>query len=129
MPLPIGYLISTVVVIPIVIYGMRALERLQFWTTPLWLALALLPLLWIIVSDPEAVQRLRRRSRRLRRLGQLRGDRRECRRLLRADPAAGRADRRNPRHAAAHAAEPRARGGRRSCSRARAGCSSAASSR
>jgi purine-cytosine permease-like protein len=55
IPLPIGYLISTVVVIPIVIYGMRALERLQFWTTPLWLALALLPLLWVIVSDPEAV--------------------------------------------------------------------------
>ncbi|WP_374935781.1 purine-cytosine permease family protein [Microbacterium sp. CJ77] len=56
IPLPIGYLISTVVVIPIVIYGMRALERLQFWTTPLWLALALLPLLWVIVSDPGAVQ-------------------------------------------------------------------------
>jgi purine-cytosine permease-like protein len=56
IPLPIGYLISTVVVIPIVIYGMRALERLQFWTTPLWLALALLPLLWVIVSDPDAVQ-------------------------------------------------------------------------
>ena len=56
IPLSVGYLISTVVVIPIVIYGMRALERLQFWTTPLWLALALLPLLWVIVSDPDAVQ-------------------------------------------------------------------------
>ena len=56
MPLWLGYLISTVVVIPIVIYGMRALERLHFWTTPLWLALALLPLLWILVSDPEAVR-------------------------------------------------------------------------
>ena len=56
IPLPFGYLISTVVVIPIVIYGMRALERLQFWTTPLWLALALLPLLWVIVSDPGAVR-------------------------------------------------------------------------
>ncbi|GAA1998656.1 purine-cytosine permease-like protein [Microbacterium ulmi] len=56
LPLPVGYLVSTVVVIPIVIYGMRALERLQFWTTPLWLVLALLPLLWIVVSDPEAVR-------------------------------------------------------------------------
>ncbi len=55
IPLAIGYLISTVVVIPIVIYGMRALERLQFWTTPLWLALALLPLLWVIASDPGVV--------------------------------------------------------------------------
>lgn len=56
LPLPVGYVISTIVVIPIVIYGMRALERLQYWTTPLWLALALLPLLWVIVSDPEAVR-------------------------------------------------------------------------
>ncbi|WP_350350894.1 hypothetical protein ABS642_16030 [Microbacterium sp. A8/3-1] len=56
IPLAFGYLISTVVVIPMVIYGMRALERLQFWTTPLWLVLALLPLIWVIVSDPGAVR-------------------------------------------------------------------------
>lgn len=56
LPLPVGYLISTIVVIPIAIYGIRALERLQFWTTPLWLALALLPLFWVVVSDPESVR-------------------------------------------------------------------------
>ena len=55
LPLPVGYIVSTVVVIPIVIYGIRALERLQFWTTPLWLALALLPLLWVGVTQPDAV--------------------------------------------------------------------------
>ncbi len=55
IPLPLGYVISTVVVIPIVIYGMRALERLQFWTTTLWLALALLPLIWIVGTQPESV--------------------------------------------------------------------------
>lgn len=55
IPLPIGYVISTVVVIPIVVYGMRALERLQFWTTPLWLALALLPLIWVVFTQPDAV--------------------------------------------------------------------------
>jgi purine-cytosine permease-like protein len=55
LPLPAGYLVSTVVVIPIVIFGMRALERLQFWTTPLWLALALVPLIWIVVTQPDAV--------------------------------------------------------------------------
>src|SRR4029434_10352607 len=58
LPLWLGYLISTVVVIPIVIYGMRALERLQFWTTPLWLALALPPLLWILLFDPAGVRAL-----------------------------------------------------------------------
>ncbi|KJL43318.1 purine-cytosine permease-like protein [Microbacterium terrae] len=55
IPLHIGYVISTIVVIPIVIYGMRALERLQFWTTPLWLALALLPLTWVVFTQPDAV--------------------------------------------------------------------------
>jgi purine-cytosine permease-like protein len=54
VPLPIGYLVSTVVVVPIVVYGMRALERLHFWTTPLWLVLALLPLAWVLFSDPTA---------------------------------------------------------------------------
>ncbi|MBO9578775.1 MAG: hypothetical protein J7480_08430 [Microbacteriaceae bacterium] len=55
LPLPIGYIVSTVVVIPIVVYGMRALERLQFWTTPLWLALALAPLIWVVLTQPDAV--------------------------------------------------------------------------
>jgi purine-cytosine permease-like protein len=55
IPLPLGYVISTVVVIPIVVFGMRALERLQFWTTPLWLALALVPLIWVVFTQPDAV--------------------------------------------------------------------------
>jgi purine-cytosine permease-like protein len=55
LPLPIGYLVSTVVVIPIVIFGMRALERLHFWTTPLWLVLALVPLIWIVFTQPDVV--------------------------------------------------------------------------
>ncbi len=55
LSLPAGYLVSTVVVIPIVIFGMRALERLHFWTTPLWLALALLPLIWVVFTQPDTV--------------------------------------------------------------------------
>ena len=55
LPLPAGYLVSTVVVIPFVVSGMRALERLHFWTTPLWLALALAPLIWIVFTQPDAV--------------------------------------------------------------------------
>lgn len=55
LPLAAGYLVSTVVVIPIVVFGMRALERLHFWTTPLWLALALAPLIWIVFTQPDAV--------------------------------------------------------------------------
>ncbi|GAA3072812.1 MULTISPECIES: hypothetical protein [Actinomycetes] len=54
--LPVGYLLSTLVVIPIVFFGMRALERLQRWTTPLWLVLALVPLVWVVLTDPDVVE-------------------------------------------------------------------------
>ncbi|WP_282860365.1 purine-cytosine permease family protein [Pseudoclavibacter helvolus] len=54
LPLWIGYIVCTLVVIPIVVYGMRALERLQHWTTPLWLVLALLPVVFIVVTDPAS---------------------------------------------------------------------------
>ena len=57
VPLPIGYAISTVVVVPIVIFGMRALERLHFWTTPLWLVLAPVPLAWGVISRPRHLTR------------------------------------------------------------------------
>jgi purine-cytosine permease-like protein len=43
IPLWAGYLISTVMVIPLVIYGMKALSKLQVWTTPLWLVLMIGP--------------------------------------------------------------------------------------
>ncbi len=39
IPLWAGYLISTIMVIPLVIYGMKALSKLQVWTTPIWLIL------------------------------------------------------------------------------------------
>ncbi|NQX26499.1 hypothetical protein HQQ81_03935 [Microbacteriaceae bacterium VKM Ac-2854] len=52
LPRWIGYILCTLVVIPIVVYGMRALERLQNWTTPLWLVLALLPIGFLLVQDP-----------------------------------------------------------------------------
>lgn len=55
IPLPVGYFLSTVVVIPIVIYGMRALQRFQNWTTPLWLVLALTPMLWVVFTEPAVV--------------------------------------------------------------------------
>lgn len=56
LPLPLGYVVSTVIVFPIVIYGLKALERLQFWTTPLWIVLALAPLAWVILTDRAVVE-------------------------------------------------------------------------
>ena len=39
IPLAIGYLIASLVIIPLVIFGMTALSKLQVWTQPIWLVL------------------------------------------------------------------------------------------
>ncbi|WP_072805341.1 purine-cytosine permease family protein [Rhodococcoides yunnanense] len=55
IPLPIGYALSTLMVIPLVIYGMKALAKLQVWTTPLWLILMVFPFVYLVVSNPDSV--------------------------------------------------------------------------
>ncbi|MFJ3895039.1 MULTISPECIES: purine-cytosine permease family protein [unclassified Streptomyces] len=57
LPLWLGYLISTLMVIPLVIYGMKALSKLQVWTTPVWLLLMIAPLAYLISTDPGTVDR------------------------------------------------------------------------
>ncbi|MFJ5016390.1 purine-cytosine permease family protein [Streptomyces griseoluteus] len=55
LPLWLGYLVSTLLVIPLVIYGMKALSKLQVWTTPVWLVLMVGPLVYLVVTDPGTV--------------------------------------------------------------------------
>ncbi len=43
VPLNIGYLLCTLVVIPLVIYGITLISRLQIYTQPLWIVLQILP--------------------------------------------------------------------------------------
>jgi purine-cytosine permease-like protein len=57
MPLWLGYLVSTLMVIPLVIYGMKALSKLQVWTTPIWLLLMVAPLVYLVATDPGTVDR------------------------------------------------------------------------
>ncbi|MBE1465264.1 purine-cytosine permease-like protein [Kibdelosporangium phytohabitans] len=57
LPLWLGYLVSTVVIIPLVVYGMKALAKLQTWTNPLWLVLIVAPIGYLVVADPGSVQR------------------------------------------------------------------------
>jgi signal transduction histidine kinase/CheY-like chemotaxis protein/purine-cytosine permease-like protein len=54
IPLSLGYLISAVVIIPIVAYGITYISRLQLWTQPLWGFLQLLPFLFIAITEPQA---------------------------------------------------------------------------
>ncbi|WP_333736955.1 purine-cytosine permease family protein [Streptomyces sp. IBSBF 2806] len=57
LPLWLGYLASTLMVIPLVIYGMKALSKLQVWTTPIWLLLMVAPLVYLVATDPGTVDR------------------------------------------------------------------------
>ncbi|MUN63362.1 hypothetical protein GMA12_09460 [Kocuria sediminis] len=56
IPQAIGYAISTLVVIPLVIYGMNTLAKLQVWTTPLWLLLMVFPLAFLVLTNPGSVE-------------------------------------------------------------------------
>lgn len=55
VPLWLGYAVSTLVIFPLVIYGMKVLSTLQVWTTPLWLVLMVLPFVYLVVSHPDSV--------------------------------------------------------------------------
>jgi len=55
IPLWLGYATSTIIIFPLVIYGMKVLSTLQVWTTPLWLILMVAPFIYLVVSHPESV--------------------------------------------------------------------------
>ncbi|WP_020666293.1 purine-cytosine permease family protein [Amycolatopsis nigrescens] len=57
IPLWLGYLLSTLVIIPLVVYGMKALAKVQTWTNPLWLVLIVAPLVYLVIADPGSVTR------------------------------------------------------------------------
>ena len=54
IPLAVAYLIASLVIIPLVIYGMTALSKMQVWTQPLWLILMVAPFISIAIQDPGA---------------------------------------------------------------------------
>jgi len=51
IPLWLGYLISAVAIIPLVIFGMTLLSKFQVWTQPLWLLLMFAPFVAILATD------------------------------------------------------------------------------
>lgn len=55
MPLWLGYASSTLLIFPLVMYGMKVLSQLQLWTTPLWLALMVAPFAYLVISHPHSI--------------------------------------------------------------------------
>ena len=58
MPLYIGYLVSALVVIPLVTHGVTLISRIQMITQPIWLILMCLPFIAVIHHDPLIFSKL-----------------------------------------------------------------------
>ena len=54
IPRPIGYLISAVVIIPLVTHGITLISRFQLWTQPVWVVLNLLPFVAIAYASRDS---------------------------------------------------------------------------
>ncbi|WP_328719623.1 hypothetical protein OHT52_09110 [Streptomyces sp. NBC_00247] len=54
LPVQLGYLLTTLIVIPIVFRGMGALAKVQAWTQPVWIIGMILPFLVLAFEAPDA---------------------------------------------------------------------------
>jgi signal transduction histidine kinase/purine-cytosine permease-like protein/DNA-binding NarL/FixJ family response regulator len=50
-----GYLVCALVVLPLVTHGVTAIGRLQVWTQPLWIAMLVLPYVFVFRAHPHAL--------------------------------------------------------------------------
>jgi signal transduction histidine kinase/CheY-like chemotaxis protein len=57
VPLFIGYVLSSLIVIPLVTHGITFISRLQLWTQPVWIVLHLLPFAFIALIDGKSFER------------------------------------------------------------------------
>jgi signal transduction histidine kinase/purine-cytosine permease-like protein len=54
LPLPIGYVVCSLVIIPLVFFGVTLINQLQLWTQPLWIVLLVLPYCCVLLKKPDA---------------------------------------------------------------------------
>jgi signal transduction histidine kinase/purine-cytosine permease-like protein len=55
LPLSIGYLVCSLIIIPIVFYGVTLINKLQLWTQPIWLLLMISPYIFVLYKEPNAL--------------------------------------------------------------------------
>ncbi len=56
LPLALGYIVSSLVVIPLVFHGITFISRFQLWTQPFWVVLQILPFVFILKHDAGLIQ-------------------------------------------------------------------------
>jgi len=52
LKLVVGYLVCSMLIIPLVFFGITAINRLQAWTQPIWIVLMVMPFGFILFKDP-----------------------------------------------------------------------------
>lgn len=55
IPLSIGYIICSIMVIPLVTHGITFISRFQLWTQPIWVLLQILPFCFILYHDMTSI--------------------------------------------------------------------------
>jgi signal transduction histidine kinase/CheY-like chemotaxis protein len=57
VPLFVGYVLSSLIVIPLVTHGITFISRFQLWTQPVWIVLHLIPFIYIAAADSASFER------------------------------------------------------------------------
>ncbi len=57
IPLFIGYVLSSLIIIPLVTHGITFISRFQLWTQPVWIVLHLIPFIYIAAADSTSFER------------------------------------------------------------------------
>ena len=55
IPIAVAHIMSALIVVPLVTFGITTISRVQLWTQPLWLALLLSPYVAVFIAEPEAL--------------------------------------------------------------------------
>ncbi|ATG89595.1 response regulator [Methylomonas koyamae] len=55
IPLAYAHVVSAVIVVPLVTFGITTISRMQLWTQPVWLLLLIAPYIAVARAEPEAL--------------------------------------------------------------------------
>ncbi len=55
IPLAIAHVVSAVIVVPLVTFGVTTISRMQLWTQPIWLVLLIAPYVAVVMREPDAL--------------------------------------------------------------------------
>jgi len=54
LPLALGYLFSSIIIIPLVFYGITFINKLQLYSQPIWVAMMIAPFIAVVLKEPQA---------------------------------------------------------------------------